>query len=289
MVVGGAKCGTTSLYHYLRQHPEIHVPCKESYLFTESINPLLPATTKIYSLDEYRQLFRNIPPNVKAAGEISSIYLYYYKEVIPRIQDMLGDIKIIIILRNPVERAYSNYKFFARDLRDERTFEKALEEELNASDLSSISPAKHYINMGFYYRQIKAFMEGFSQVKVVLFDDFAGDTTGSLNEIYEFLGVDQAKGCAEIPVYNKSGIPRNSFIAKHLFQPSPFKYLLRKVLIRILSEEKGALLIEKLRGLNLKRSNLNAEIHQRLAKLYRNDIRECEKLIDKDLTSWYSR
>ena len=112
-----ARCGTTSLFHYLNQHPEIGMSKVKEPKYFSSLDLILPQKgvgdetvfSKVIANEmDYNKLFEGLE-NLKAIGEGSSDYFYYHKTVIPRIKEKLGDVQIIVCLRNPVERAFSAY------------------------------------------------------------------------------------------------------------------------------------------------------------------------------------
>ncbi len=106
LIVGAAKSGTTSLYYYLHEHPEIFLSAiKEPKFFSSEVLKDQYLTRKnkdlyVGSYEEYRNLFRNVQSE-KAIGEASTDTLFLYGSTIPRIKKYLGDPKIIVILRNP--------------------------------------------------------------------------------------------------------------------------------------------------------------------------------------------
>src|ERR1700753_3266246 len=131
LIVGAAKSGTTSLFHYLKQHPDIFLPeFKEPHFFVSAL-----VKNKVYSWIEEKQEYENLFAGASAyhkRGEASVTYLYYYKIAIPNILSLLGrSTKIIVILRNPVERALSAYNYTYKNNPSENnpSFEKALEFE----------------------------------------------------------------------------------------------------------------------------------------------------------------
>ena len=145
ILVGAIKSGTTSLYHYLNEHPQIYMPrIKEPRFFTSSAllkkekfnNKFLKrfAPAPINNLDDYKSLYSNVKNEI-AVGEASPQYLFTYETTIPLIKKYLGDIKIILILRNPVDRAYSAYKHTRRNdpnapyLHEKLSFIDALKDE----------------------------------------------------------------------------------------------------------------------------------------------------------------
>ena len=116
LIIGAAKGGTTSLYHYLNQHPQVYMsPMKEPRFFAlenEKLNFQNPDKainkTSVTSLSEYYKLFDGVT-NETAIGEASPLYMYSTKAV-ERIAHYVPTAKLIAILRNPVDRAYSCYK-----------------------------------------------------------------------------------------------------------------------------------------------------------------------------------
>ena len=140
LVVGAMKSGTTSLWRYLRQHPQIYMPkLKEPRFLASSIFIKLGEehykfhrickSSPICTFDDYIELFRDVKEEI-AIGEASPHYLYLYSKTIPTIKNYLGDVKIVIILRNPADRAFSAYKHnFLINRTETKSFEKCLELE----------------------------------------------------------------------------------------------------------------------------------------------------------------
>ena len=117
------------------------------------------------------------------------LYLYHYKEAIPKIKEYLGDIPIILVLRDPVNRAYSNYHYQGRGQIND--FEKALELEEQRKNKSFCS-LWYYKETGMYYEPVKAYLENFSKVKVFLFEDLIADPKSFMGETYDFLGAEKS-------------------------------------------------------------------------------------------------
>ena len=135
LVIGAAKAGTTSVYEYLKQHPQIWMsPLKETNFFAlegETLNFRGPGDQdyinrfSITKIEDYLNLFQGVSNQV-AIGEVSPLYLYSLKAP-ERIRHYTPDTKIIIILRNPVDRAYSSFLHLIRDGREQiRNFAQAL-------------------------------------------------------------------------------------------------------------------------------------------------------------------
>lgn len=296
LIVGAAKSGTTSIYHYLKQHPDIYVPeNKEPRFFVASkfgefhhSHPFYNYFCKniTFTFENYMILFDGVTKE-RSIGEASVQYLYLYSLAIPQIKKYLGDVNIIIILRNPVERAFSTYNHLIRDKLESLPFEKCLEieeERIRANWL----PLYFYKDMGFYHNQVKAYMENFSRVTVYLYDDLKKDSSVILRDIYEFLEVDPSFIPYNINVkYNVSGVPKikalQSFFLKY---NHPLKKLLRPLFLNTIGKEKTENLVNHFKNKNLRKQKIEPETRKYLIELYRDDILMLEKLIKRDLSSW---
>ena len=288
LIVGASRSGTTSLYHYLSQHPEVYMsPVKEPRFITAQF--LKPeqkmARTNdeekniVNNFEEYKALFTNVN-NEKAIGEASADNLYFYEGAIQYIRKYLGDVKIIIILRNPVEKAYSHYLMYVRDFREHLSFEEALRAEKGGKDW------RHYENVSFYYKQVKAYLENFTYVKVYLHDDLKKNPLGLARDMYEFLGVDTSFNPDLRVKFNISGVPRNKLLHGLLFKKSPVKNIIKLVISYMLPEIKKKRLIEYYRNANLMKPQMKQETRQYLKSVYKEDVLKLQSLIEKDLKEW---
>jgi hypothetical protein len=296
LVVGAAKSGTTSIYHYLKQHPEIYVPeNKEPRFFVSSKFEEFHHNNSFYNyfckgitftLENYRILFDGVTKET-SMGEASVQYLYLYNIAIPQIKQYLVDIKIIIILRNPVERAFSTYNHLFRDKLESLPFEKCLEIE-EERIRANWFPLYFYKDMGFYHKQVKAYMENFSRVKVYLYDDLKKDSLGLVRNIYEFLGVDPSFIPYNISTkYNVSGLPKFKLLESFLLKYNhPLKKLLRPLFLNTIGIENTENLVNHLKNKNLRKTKIKPTTREYLIKLYRDDILMLEKLINRDLSAW---
>jgi hypothetical protein len=169
MIVGSARCGTTSLYYYLKQHPEIGFPEKKEPKFF-SLPHCGPGDgsvdeARVMNRTEYESLFQGMA-GCKRVGDASSDYLYFHHYTAQAIRDTVGDIPILILLRDPVERAFSAYNNMLRDQREKLPFGEALkaEEERLAENWDWMWA---YKSGGLYAAQVKTFQSTFSRVKVI--------------------------------------------------------------------------------------------------------------------------
>jgi len=193
IVVGAAKSGTTSLWHYLMSHPDIFMPAiKETNYFSHD---LMNRNNPIRSLADYESLF-NGKENYKLRGEVSNSYLNLAKDIAPRIKNLIPDCLILIIIRHPVERLYSRYWHAVRDQYIDESFsvfsKKVKEKEIISNKID-------------IYKKIF----GKDKVKIVYLEDFQKKLDFFASELFSFLGVTQ------IPLsnshLNKSGRTRWKF------------------------------------------------------------------------------
>lgn len=224
LIVGAAKSGTTSLFYYLSMHKSIFSPAeKEPHFFTFYNNPAnftSPSKMRSYSsLDEYAALFNGISPT-QITGEGSTSYLYDYNTAIKNIKELYGsrynDLKIIILLRNPVKRAWSQYWQFRKFYFEPEDFEVTIKEETVNDRLGKgWSYFYDYLGFGKYYDQVKAYLETFDQVKIVLQEDLLADSDKYVSEVLDFLEVDQLDEKVDTErKFNPSGKPKDNFYGK---------------------------------------------------------------------------
>lgn len=295
LIVGAAKSGTTALYLYLKQHPEIYMSSiKEPRFLTSQFLKFPhkgPGDTKIDKMvvrdfDKYRELFTGSDQK-KAVGECSVDNLYYYNSAISSINRYLNidKIKIIIILRNPVERAYSAYLHLIRANREFLSFEDALEKEYERKN-ENWRLLWLYKDVGFYYKQVEAYLKNFSQIKVYIYDDLKRDTLGLIKDINGFLEVDTSF-IPDISVKpNISGVPKNKFIHNFITKEMFFKKIIKLIVGPFFPREKQRKLRANLIAKNLGKPIMKPETQKSLKKLYQKDILKLQGLIRKDLSHW---
>jgi hypothetical protein len=170
--VGAQKAGTTSLYDWLGQHPEIDAPgeIKDHHFFT---NDELFKKGSTYLEKFYAENDR-----IKIHGAVN--YLYFCDVASDRIHHYNPDAKIIVCLRDPVDRAISAYKYFLRTLKESRTFSEALKRETNGELTTYQELANYsYISHGFYFEQINYYLKNFErgEIHFVCFDHLVDEDT----------------------------------------------------------------------------------------------------------------
>jgi len=290
IVAGSAKCGTTSIFHYASQHPDICLPRKESFYFMSGVHATANKADPLYrkrvvsSLEEYQSIFSACEAE-KVTGEIATGYLYYHQQVIPGIKHLLGDPKIIIILRNPIERAWSGYLHLLKTRVTSETFATLWHEE-EAHKHDHYDFMWYLIDLGLYYRQVKAYLDNFSDVKILLFDDLKHDADSFMKEIFEFVGVDSTFAPDTSISHNVSGVPSDRLHSKFLYQKR-VKGVLRRFAKSIFSEHSFRKIRIFLRDSSLKeRPEMSRDLYHELLSVYRDDIQLLQELVNRDLTHW---
>ena len=290
IILGAAKSGTTALYHYLQQHPQIYLsPIKETEFFAfegEDLNfqgPKDMPRLSITTLEDYQAQFDGVEDET-AIGEASPVYLYSSKAP-ERIHNYLPDAKLIVILRNPVERAYSQFLMFVRDNREPlRDFMQAVDEE-ETRIAQNWAWGWHYVRVGLYHQQLKRYFERYrrEQIKVYLHEELKSNTDGVLRDIFDFLEVDNTFIPNTSVKHNISGIPQNNLIHSWLYK----KNLIKELVKPFLSEKLRKDIFRKLKKKQkLHKPELTKEIKQQLLPFFQEDILKLQELIDKDLSGW---
>ena len=301
ILAGAIKSGTTSMYHYLKEHPQIYLPkIKEPKFFTspaflkkEKLNNKFinsKAFAYIHNLDDYKSLFLNVKNEI-AIGEASPQYLPTYETTIPLIIKHLGNIKIILILRNPVDRAFSAYKHNKR-LKPHRPL---LNEKLSFIDALKIEDVRiktrdfplmfFYRTMSMYYNQVKSYKENFSEVFICKYEELENDPLSLMKKIYAFLEVDNNfKPNVEIK-YNIGRSKNLNTIQKVFFKVK------RDTRWKIM-QKTGAIIgnqnLNKITTLLVKKDESipDEDCRKILINEFKEDIIKLEKLINKDLQNW---
>ncbi|SHI67074.1 Sulfotransferase domain-containing protein [Mesonia phycicola] len=287
LIVGAAKCGTTSLHNYLMQHPQVFMSkVKEPKYFSSQVVEFpfkglgddLVESELYKNFSDYKVLFSD-SKDEKIIGESSADNLYYSSQVIPLIKEKLGDdIKIIILLRNPIQRAYSAYMHLKRDLREEEeNFQAALalEQERIANNYEFIW---HYKKAGLYSQDIINYQKAFKNVKVILNDDLKKEPEQELEQICNFLEIDKDFEFNLEQNFNSSGAIKNKFLQKILASRSPSKRKLGKLIPSAIKD--------KLKSKNLKKVKLSDNDRKTLSLYYKDEIQKIEKLLNRDLSNW---
>lgn len=293
LIIGAAKSGTTSLYRYLEQHPQVYVKAKEPGFFAyEGQDIRLHGPEDQMRFDrrviadrtQYESLFADITTE-KAYGEASVAYMYI-EGTAERIHSHVPDMRLIAILRNPVDRAFSSYWHMRRDGREPlATFSEALQAEETRMQ-EGWDYIWHYTRLGLYHNQLQTYYDLFSphQIALFLFEELQQDPTGVVREICRFLSIDDDFIPNTSVKYNASGTPRLRTLHQFISHPNRVKDALKPLV---------PLGVRKKMGIRLKSLNVNtnkpvmaSETRKQLQELFCDDILRLQDLIDKDLSGW---
>lgn len=283
------KAATTSLYTYLKQHPDIFMPkVKETKFFNnfrkdKNFKLQGKGLNKISTLKQYHSLFKNVKNEI-AIGEASPSYIFD-ENCAKLIRQYLPETRIIAILRQPVSRAYSNFLHAKRaDSEPERSFEEAFEAD-NKRIVEKKNPAHYYKAKGCYYKQLKRYYNLFDkkQIKIILFEDIINNPTQTTQGIYDFLGVANIFVPDTSRKTNVSGKPKG-ILGWGLMKLRHYNLLPNIQLSKHLPQFVIRLLFN---AVYEKPERLDEELKKDLTtKHFKSDILKLEKLIEKDLSHW---
>lgn len=299
LIVGAQKAGTTALYQHLKQHPDVFMsPVKEPHFFAFEGRDLdfrgprdRETLGHMVVGDEgaYRELFADAGEE-KVRGEASAMYLYM-PQAVGGIGRHAPEARLVAVLRNPADRAYSSFLHMMRDGREPiPDFGRALAAE-EERIRGNWSPIWHYRRMGFYHEQISRFREAFGpdQLRVYLYEDLEGEPKSVLRDVYEFIGVDPSFVPDVSSRYNVSGIPKNKrlhAIHRFLLRPNPVKAALKPFFPKKLRRRMVEGSLNTLRNRNLVKPPFPEGVRRDLIGGYREDILKLETLIGRDLSGW---
>lgn len=284
-IIGAPKCGTTSMAAWLSEHPRIYIsPEKEPHYFSEDMDK-----DRDRKLSSYESLFEEADDQHIAVGEASTHYLFS-QVAVPNILEYTTDAKFIVMLRNPVEMAYSLHEQKVYEANEHvKDFERAWrlqEERKQGRNISKWCVDPQLLQYGSICRLGEQLDRLYSivpkeRVHIILMDDMKQDTLLEYQRTLEFLEVPD-DGRTVFPVYNPAKVRRSDLMSKVV----KLIYLTRRRL-KIPSLHTG--ILNKINQLNTKerpRKSLTPEMMTELKNYFRDDVYKLSKLLDRDLTSW---
>lgn len=268
---------------------------KESWFFSFYDSPPHYDSPGILSdvvsdLENYLKLYDGAADN-QIIGDACPSYLYTYEDTIRNIRRLYSSeaqekLKIIISLREPVSRAYSQYYTFKRKVQEPLPFAQAVEKStIDRRMRENWNIFYDYLGFGMYAKQVEAFQQAFGKerVLVLLFDDIHADLRDTCRVIFEFLEVDPDFSVDDRHKVNAlAGEPRVKWLVAGLFSKNKFK----RTISALIPEKLRSIIIYLVLKKLLRREALDADTFQRVSRLYREDILELETLIDQDLSAW---
>jgi len=292
-VIGAAKAGTTSLYEILKQHPDVFLPLvKEPHFYSnvKSANKedyKQPEEGKVYHTkvisdkEVYNRLYSNAPSNA-LLGDFSPSYLWDANAA-KEIHRDFPDAKIVVVLRNPIERAYSHYLMDVREgLQTETDFLQALQKDAQTEPKVWGGESHLYAELGFYAHQLERY-ELFpkEQIKIIVFETFFKDIEINLIDLYKFLELPEIDfSTTEIGTKsNTFAMPKNSVSAK-LLQLRQKLHFISNVLPKGIKKQLKQQLLTDKNG----KPEMSEEARSYLANLYEDDIKKLETKYQLDLS-----
>lgn len=288
------KSGTTTLWRTLQNHPKVFLPTlKEPHFFSvpEYLTYLSPhAQKKVLSLapqdsQQYAGLFKDATEE-QIIGEASATYFFLPYVTIPKIRNLLGQPKIVIILRNPYERTWSEFGMISRgSIRG-----NIAKDFLSLGDWTVCREPRdlpYCIEQSFYSYRLQAFFDAFTSVHVMTLEELTVDPKGILRKLYQFLGVDPELGGSSVAHHNKgSGFS---------IAPEPLAHVLkglRPLFCSPLCKRMMGKQIGKIhhiaRKLFQRQVPLPSAVKASLQPMFNNDIELVERILEKDLSLWKS-
>lgn len=274
--IGAVKCGTTWIYECLQEHPQLSLAPKDqaqiALFFKES-----PSEAE---MEEYKSFFWD-----KGSGILNGDFHIGYledKKAVYRIKKHNPDIKIIVCLRNPIERVYSHYRYlkFSRN-KDWDNLEQGLKQE------------PKMLEPGFYYKHLRIFFDNFPRenVLVLIYEEIKRDKKRFIQQIYKFLGVDDTFVPPSINIkvnltqfkLTKLGKFIHKGIAKPLLKNTKWAWKLKQ---SIFIKKALCCLSEHYPGKDRPCPSIKEGTREYLRDIYREDIQNLEELINKDLSFW---
>ena len=292
LIIGAAKSGTTALYNYLTQHPMVFMSRpKEPNFFAvvgeklEFCNPdgtpALINKNRFRDIDAYHKIFDDVKDE-RAIGEASVLYLSHTKAA-ERIRKYVPNAKLIAILRNPVDAAYSAF-LMTRGFGIEpfRDFHDALQDQERRIRNNCFDGV--YLEPRFYYRHLTRYSSlfGREQLHIYLYDDFQDAPQQILKNIYQFLEVDDSFVPNSSIRINVSGVPKSMML--HQFLTGRTSPIVRRISPFL---AQGVLRgFRNLRAWNLSKPPLSPELRMRLVEIFRQDILRLQDFTGHNLTHW---
>ena len=284
-IVGAPKCGTSSLYHYLRQHPEIYMsPFKEPHFIIAEELKFIENHKWITNQEDYFDLF-NEAETYKIRGEASSFYLYYHKTAIPGIKSIVQETPyILIILRNPVQRIISAYKHMVRtNIKETFSFEQIVRTEEENRPINH--PMMLYKAMGKYADMVEEYQNNFKRVKVIIYEEFFQDIRKNIIDVWKYLNVDPE---LEINYDKKWNVKNYQWKSRSLQKLFITNNIFKKTARQIAPFLQSRYIKNKIKAMTTKSVTLNIkdESIEYLMDFYKADIQKLSDLLDKDLSYW---
>ena len=279
LIIGGMKAGTTSLYHYVRDHPQVFMPKYKALEFFAG------GAAWDRGVDWYRKQFAAAPADALALGEASNVYAKYptYPGVPERIAELVPDARLLYLVREPIERIRSHYQHRVSEGREHLPFERAVLDD------------PIYLAYSSYAMQIEQYLAHFArrQLLVIRNEDLRAERRATMRRVYSFLGVD--------PEWVSPDLDREFFQtgdrpARSLVPPAARKFLKRHFPAAKRAKELEANVLRKMRGIRRSpapasdgapaKPEVSPAFRERLVALLADDVRRLKDLVEPGFDAW---
>jgi len=287
-VVGAPKAGTTTLVYWMRHHPHIFVSTPKEPMYYCAFpgpfaGPDAEALNEQYVSDRasYLDLFAEAGA-CRYRAEGSTDYLGT-PGTASRIHADSPDAKIIIVLRNPITRAFSEHSHLVRDGLESLSFRRSLDAEQARTDAGWNTLFRH-VGRGLYHDSVRSYLDvfGADNVMIALYDELHADPVSLRRRMFDFLALEDIE--LGVPRLNQSGQVRSQLlydIARGRILPAPAKAFMRKALGRKRISNMQATISNR----NLRRLELAQQDADYLSEIFRDDIVALSGLLGQDLQS----
>jgi hypothetical protein len=293
LIIGAARSGTTALYQYLVEHPRLFLtePKEPHYYALAGTTPAFTGPGDRQTInrlavtdpDAYRALYRGARPD-QVRGE-ASVSTMYYPDAVRRIRDEVPDARLVCMLRDPADRAFSAYGFMrTRGFEPCDTFEEALADEARRIE-AGWHHIWHYTAMGRYGEQLAHVLDVFprEQLLVLRHEDMSADPDAVLARVHAFLGVEVLPHAVD-PDPHRSGEPRSTLLSRLVSTPHPAKRFVTPLVPKTLRRRLRREIVRR----NIVRGSYRPETRRQLVETFTPDLELLERVTGLDVAAWRS-
>lgn len=290
LVIGGSRCGTTSLHAALTRHAALYVPAEKSPNFFSAPDvDAVPDSAALRAMKghavtsarEYGQLFASAPA-AALIGEVSPVYLQSVHTA-ARAARFCPEARIVAMLRHPVHRAYAHWLGRRRDGLDPHdSFERAIAIDLADASYPAVA-FNRYLAIGRYAHFLRPWFDAFprERIHVVFFDDFVRDPRAVVNDVCAFLGVPPIAGDVPMEQKNQGGLIKQQWLRAAWTRTALWRAALRRHLPVTVRDAVGRAVLR-----DLERPRLDPALANRLLDYFRDDLAVLSTLLGRPLPSW---
>jgi hypothetical protein len=288
IIAGTLPSGTGHLYGLLRQHPDIYLPA----VMQPECNFFVKTGSYEKGMDYYLTRWFADVDGEKAIGERSSL-LMSSERGRERVAQNLPDVRLIFLLRNPVDRAYANYRFTALAGYEDSTFEEALDAEPSRLEKAStdafwseIQPHS-YIDRGYYAPQLERWLERFAPERLLVMrsDELLRDQAGALRKVYRFLQVDETFEAENFADFSSPAVV-DVKAQNRLRREAPNEFDAAVQRVREGLQPRTALEHAVFANVKAGYPKLSDELRRRLTALFSSSNRRLQSLVPFNLDDW---